>query len=210
MKVLTLTGTERENLGRSSAKTLRAEGLVPCVIYGTNDPIHIAIDNREFNKLIYTHEVFIVDIKVGDKTIKTILKDTQFHPVSDDLEHADFLEVSEDKAVTISLPITLTGNAIGVLNGGRLSQPLRYLKVKAMVKDLPEDIEIDISKLRIGKGIRISDLNFPSLNFLHEDSVMVVQVRTARGAVDEAEEDEEGEEGEGGEEAKAESAETAE
>jgi large subunit ribosomal protein L25 len=219
MKVITLNGTERDNLGRTSAKALRSEGLVPCVIYGEKDPVHISIDNREFDKIIYTHEVFIVDIKVGDKTITTILKDTQFHPVTDKLEHADFLEVTREKPITISLPITLTGNAIGVLNGGRLSQPLRYLKVKAMVKDLPEEILIDISKLRIGTGIRIKDLNYDSLDFLHADNLMVVQVRTARGAIEDEEEedeDEEGEEGEGssegGEEgaAKEESAEASE
>jgi len=189
MKSVSINGIARVNLGKSFAKQLRKKENVPCVIYGGNEPpIHFFAHVNEFRKIIYTAEVFLIDITMGESTIRTIMGDIQFHPVTDKILHIDFLRIFDDKKVRINLPINIIGNAIGVRNGGRFSQNMRKLYVEAFAQDLPEKIELDIAPLKIGDAIRISDLQVENVTFLNNLNDVVVAVKTARTAILEEEE----------------------
>jgi len=204
MKTVSLSGSPRENVGKKDASRVRAEGKIPCVLYGGEDQKHFSINYIEFNKYIYTPDVFIYELDINGNKIKAIIRDIQFHPVTDETIHVDFLELIDGKPVNMELPLRLTGNAIGVRNGGRLLANFRRVKIKGIPADLPEAVIVDISKLRIGQFVRISDLKLPSATILHNPNNVVVGVKMARGAMDEEEdEDEEGEEGAEGEEGEA-------
>jgi large subunit ribosomal protein L25 len=195
MKQVSLSGSLRENVGKKDTKALRNAGLVPCVIYGGDSQIHFSVKSVELNKLIYTPDVYKIEIDLGDKKVLTVAKEYQFHPVTDKVIHADFIELDDSREVKISLPVKLSGNAIGVRNGGRLLSIYRTLSLKGLPSAFPEAVEIDITNLRIGKKIRVSDVSIPGLTILAPSNAVIVGIRTARGAVDEDEE-EEGEEGE--------------
>ncbi len=197
MKTVSLSGSPRENVGKKDAGLLRAEKKVPCVLYGGEDQKHFSIDSIQFSKFVYTPDVFIYELDMGGEKANAIVRDIQFHPVTDEILHVDFLELIDGRPVKLELPVKLSGNAIGVRNGGRLLSNFRRIKVKGIPADLPDVVEVDITKLRIGKFIRIEDLNLPSATILHNPKSVVVGVKMARGAVDE-EEEEEGEEGEEG------------
>jgi large subunit ribosomal protein L25 len=197
MKQVSLSGSLRENVGKKDTKALRNAGLVPCVIYGGEKQIHFSVKSVELNKLIYTPEVYKIEMDIDGKKILVIAKEYQFHPVTDKVLHADFIELQDDREVKISLPVRLKGNALGVRNGGRLLSIYRTLSLKGLPSAFPEAVEIDITNLRIGKKIRISDVNIPGLTILAPSNAVICGIKTARGAVDEDEE-EEGEEGEEG------------
>tara|TARA_B100001250_G_scaffold395723_1_gene400933 strand:+ start:383 stop:1036 length:654 start_codon:yes stop_codon:yes gene_type:complete len=190
MKSVSINGIARVNLGKSFAKKLREEDNVPCVLYGgKEEPVHFYAHTNEFRKIIYTPEVFLIDLIVGDETIRAMMGDIQFHPVTDKILHIDFLRIFDNAKVQINLPVIITGNSIGVRNGGRLVLNMRKLLVEAFANDLPENIEIDISLLRIGNSIRISDLSPENLTFLNNSDDVVVAVKTARAAILEEEEE---------------------
>lgn len=191
-----MSGSPRESVGKKDAKKQRAEGKVPCVLYGTGDQIHFAADSVDFKDLIFTPEVCFVDITLGDKTHRAVLQDIQYHPVSDAIYHADFLELIPGKAFTMHVPVQLKGNSKGVIKGGRLMLKLRKLAVKATSDNMPDNIVIDISKLDIGQSIKVRDLAANGFEFQNAPNAMIVAVVTTRVAVDE-EEEEEGAEGEG-------------
>ena len=201
MKSVSINGIARVDLGKKFAKQLRKEENVPCVIYGgTEHPIHFYAHTNEFRSIVYTPNVYLIDVVIGDNTFQVTMGDIQFHPVTDKILHIDFLRVFENKNVRIHVPVKIQGNSIGVRNGGRLSLNMRRLLVEALSQNLPELIEIDITKLRIGDSIRISDLSIDNVTFLNNLADVVVAVKTARAAIEE-EEEEEGEassEGEGG------------
>jgi large subunit ribosomal protein L25 len=199
MKTVSLSGSPRENVGKKDASLVRAEGKIPCVLYGGDDQKHFSINYIEFNKYIYTPDVYIYELDLNGTKVSAIIRDIQFHPVTDETIHVDFLELVEGKSVRMELPLKLTGNPVGVRNGGRLLANFRRVNIKGIPADLPEAVIVDISKLRIGQFIRISDLTLPSATILHNPNNVVVGVKMARGAMDEEEEDdEEGEEGEEG------------
>lgn len=160
--------------------------------------MHIQIDERAFNKLVYTPNQYIVNLEIDGATISTILKDIQFHPLTDRIVHVDFQELA-GRPIKTTLPIITTGQAKGVLNGGRLRKVRRDVKVIGLPKDMPSTIEIDISDLKIGKAIKIGDLSIPGVEFLADPNQIIVAVRMKRGAVVEDDDEEEGAEGEGGE-----------
>ena len=199
MKSVSINGIARVNLGKKFAKQLRKEDNVPCVIYGGKDePVHFYAHENEFRKIIYTPNVYLIDIIIGDQKLQTIIRDIQFHPVTDKILHIDFLKVFDDKKVQINIPVVILGNSIGVRNGGRLALNMRRVMVEAFAKDLPETIEIDITELRIGNSIRITDLSIEGIDFLNNSNDVVVAVKTARAAIaDEELEAEAGEETEG-------------
>ena len=199
MKQLSLSGSPRENVGKKDAAALRKQGKVPAVIYGGAGQVHFYFEENEAKKLVFTPKVFIVEIEIEGKKYKTILQDFQVHPVRDNIQHMDFLEVVEGKLVKIKLPVVLEGQARGVLNGGRLSRLFRTLLVEGKESDLPDAVTIDIAPLKIGEKIRVEDLKYPGIKFLDSESSVVVAVRAARGAIEDEEEGEEGEEGEDGE-----------
>jgi large subunit ribosomal protein L25 len=201
MKTVSLSGSLRENVGKKDAKKHRKEGNVPCVLYGGKEQIHFIANEFEFGKLIFTPEVNLVNLDIEGKTTLAILQDVQYHPVTDKVLHADFLVVSDDKPITVALPIKTTGVAPGVLAGGKMTKKLRKLIVRGMVDDVPELITVDISKMTLGSTIKVKDLVVEGLTFLNVPSAVVISVRTARVILPEEdeEEDEEGEEGEEGE-----------
>ncbi|MFL2585438.1 MAG: 50S ribosomal protein L25/general stress protein Ctc [Parvicellaceae bacterium] len=199
MKTVSLSGSPRENVGKKGAASLRTEERVPAVIYGGKKQIHFSITVNEAKKLVFTPNVYLVEIEVSGKSYKVILQEVQSHPVTDRVLHLDFLEISDEKQFKIKLPVRLIGFSRGVRNGGTLRQNFRKLKVMGLAKDMPEAIEIDISPIKIGDKRRVSDLAFNGLKFLDPSNAVVVGVQTARAAIEEEEEEEveavEGEEG---------------
>jgi len=207
MKTVSMSGSLRENVGKKDAKKHRREGKIPCVLYGGKEQVPFVLKELDFDKLIFTPEVFLINLDIDGKSYVAILQDVQYHPVTDKVLHADFLEVNESKPIIIGLPVEFYGNVPGVIAGGRLIKKMRKLIVKGLINDMPDKIEVDMSNMHIGDNIKISDLAEDKLQFLDHPSAVVVLVKTARAIIDiEDEEEEEGEEGAEG----AEGAETAE
>jgi len=182
MKTFELTGSKRESTGKKAAKIYRKESLVPCVLYGGKEVVHFTVTKEGIRKLIYTPEVHIVNLIVEGKKYTAILKDSQYHPVSDELLHADFLQISEDKPVILEIPIVLEGLAQGVKDGGKLSMEMRKLKVKGLYKDFPEKLTINIENLGLGKTIQVGNLNFDKLELLNAKDNVVAAVKLTRAA----------------------------
>jgi large subunit ribosomal protein L25 len=185
MKQVSLSGSLRENVGKKDAKAVRNAERVPCVVYGGDDQTHFSVRHSDMEKLVYTPNVNIVEVDVDGKKVRTIIQEVQHHPVTDRIHHVDFIELKDDKKVKMNIPVVLEGRAIGVLNGGRLSQVFRTLKVYALPGELPDTITVDISKLRIGMSVRVRDLMTETLEILNAPSAVVCSVKMARGAVDE-------------------------
>ena len=199
MKSLAISVKKRENVGKSDSKALRNQGKVPCVLYGGEKQVCFYAHENDLRKLVYTPDVFLVDLDIEGTKTSCILQDIQFHPVTDKILHIDFLEVFADKEVTVEIPVVLTGMAIGVRNGGNLLTRRNKIITRAIPGNLPDAIEIDISELKIGMFIYIKDLKSDKYSFLASDNSVVVGVKTARAAiVEEVEEEVEGEEGEEG------------
>lgn len=203
MKTVEIKAVKRENLGKKATQELRSQGKVPSVLYGGEEIVHFYTSRIDFDKLLYTSDVHLIDLNVEGTVYKSIIKELQFHPVTDEVIHVDLLQVFEDKPVVMEIPVKLKGLAKGVKAGGKLSLELRKLRVKALVKDLPNELVIDITKLGIGKTIQVGSLNYPNLELLNSSHAVVVAVKVARAAVVE-EEDEEEVEGAEGEETAAE------
>ncbi len=182
MKTVSLSGALREHVGKKDAKKLRREEKVPCVIYGGKEQIHFVLNEKDFKKLLFTPEAFNILINVDDKEYSTILQDVQYHPVSDKVLHADFLEITPGKPVSVSIPVKYEGTAPGIIKGGKLITGMRKLRLKGLIENMPESITLDISKLDIGNSIKIRDINLENLQLLDVKSAVVVSVKTARGA----------------------------
>lgn len=185
MKSITIKGSKRESLGKAATRNLRNAGQVPCVVYGGESPTHFSADEREFSKLIYTPNVYTVDIDLGDGTIiRAIKQDVQFHPVKDAILHVDFYELNEERPVTMEVPVRTVGSSRGVLNGGVLRINNRRLKVRALPANLPDMIECDITPLKIGGKIYVHQKQTEDYTILHPDNEVIVMVKTSRNAVD--------------------------
>ena len=195
MKSLAISVKERQDVGKTNTRALRNQGNVPCVLYGGEKQVCFYTHENDFRKLVYTPDVFIVELNVDGEVKKAIMKDIQFHPVTDKILHIDFLEVFDDKDVTVSVPVILNGRAIGVRNGGNLMFRRRKIITRGLATNLPDAIEIDIESLNIGQFVYIKDLNVDGCEFLAPDNSVVVGVKTARAAIEdelaEAEEEEE-------------------
>lgn len=194
MKIFKLEGESRQELGKKATKAIRKSESVPCVLYGGKEIVHFTVSQSDVRKLIYSAEVFIVDLTVDKNNTKAIVKELQFHPVSDKLLHVDFLEVDDKKPIVIDLPVKLTGLAEGVKAGGKLTLAMRKLKVKGIYTELPENIVIDVTKLKLGKTIQVGKLKFNNFELLNTKNAVVAQVkltRAARGAAAAAAGDEE-------------------
>ena len=200
MKTVSLSGFPRESVGKKDAKKQRREGMVPCVLYGEEGQVHFTMKELEFDRLIFTPDVYLVNLNIDGTEYNTILQDVQYHPVTDKVLHADFLKIFPGKQIIIKLPVRFVGNVPGVIAGGRLIKNLRKLLVKGDALDMPDFIEIDMSNLNIGDNINVKDVSVDKLKFLDLPNEVVVGVKTARGIEEEEEEEEEeGEEGEGAE-----------
>lgn len=197
MKSITIKGSQRESVGKKATKALRNAGMVPCVVYGGEAPIHFSAEELAFSKLVYTPDVHTVVIALEDGSkVEAILQDIQFHPVSDRILHVDFYQTFPDKEVMMEIPVRITGNSRGVKNGGVLRIVNRKLRVKAVPANLPDFIEADITEMKIGDKMNVTAIEQEKFTIMHNDNSVICQVRTSRTAVaDEEEEEEEGEEG---------------
>jgi len=195
MKTLAISVKERLNVGKTNTRALRNQGNVPCVLYGGEKQVTFYAHENDFRKLVYTPETFVVNLDIDGKKTKAIMQDIQFHPVTEKILHIDFLEVFDDKPITVSLPVVLSGVAIGVKNGGNLMFRRPKIITKGLVSNLPEAINIDIEHLKIGMFIYIKDVVIEGAEFLAPPNSVIVGVKTARAAI--VEEEIEGEEIEG-------------
>ena len=208
MKTITIKAEKRSEVGKSSTRKLRKEGHVPCVMYGGEEVMHFHAHENDFRHIVYTHDAFLIKLEIDGKIHNAVLKELQFHPVTDHLIHIDFVEVAVDKPVTMELPIRLVGSAVGIKNGGKSRQRRRTLKARGLLKDLPETLDIDITNADIGDVIKVGDLSYEGLEVLDPPRSMIYSIVSSRvsmkgmeltepGApVAEGEEVEEGAEGE--------------
>lgn len=182
MKTFELKGAVRTDLGKKATKADRATESVPCVLYGIGGNVHFTATSSDLRKLIYTPEVFIVELNIDGKKTKSIMKALQFHPVTDNVLHIDFFQVTEDKAVVIELPVKLEGLAEGVKAGGKLSLEMRKLKLKGLYTQFPENIVINVSELGLGKSIQVGKVSVENLEILNNKNSVVAQVKLTRAA----------------------------
>ena len=206
MKSITIKGSKRESVGKKASKALRNAGMIPCVIYGGDTTIQFSASAVDFKPLVYTPNVFTAKIEFEDGvTVNAILQDIQFHPVSDNILHVDFYQLFEDKEITMNIPVKLVGTAPGVMSGGALRFNLRKLKVRALPANLPDFINANISKLKIGSKLYVTALASKNFTIMHPDNSVVAQVRMARSASkdDMITDDQEDQEEEGGENTEA-------
>jgi large subunit ribosomal protein L25 len=182
MKTFELNGTVRTDLGKKATKADRAIDNVPCVLYGVSDNVHFTSTKSDLRKLIYTPEVFIVDLTVDGVKTKAIMKALQFHPVTDNVLHIDFYQITETKPVVVELPVKLEGLAEGVKAGGKLALEMRKLKVKGIYTQIPENIVIDVTSLGLGKSIQVGKVSVENLEILNAKNAVVAQVKLTRAA----------------------------
>ena len=188
MKSITINGSKRESVGKKATKALRNAGMVPCVLYGENNPVHFAAKELGFSKLVYTPNAHTVVLTLDDKTtVNAILQDIQFHPVSDRILHVDFYELKDDKEISMNIPVEVQGAAPGVLiSGGTLVLNKRKLRVRALPSNLRDVIIADISALELGGKLFTSSIESENFTFVHPDNTVICQVRTSRAALKEA------------------------
>lgn len=182
MKSFKLEGTLRTDLGKKAAKALRGSESIPAVIYGGEETIHFTVTQDAVRNLIYSPEIFVVELNLAGKEVKAVLKDIQFHPVTDAILHLDFLQVMENKPVVVEVPVVLTGHAEGVRAGGKLALEMRKLKVKAPYTQIPEKLHIDVSHLGLGKTIQVGALQFEGLELMNAKNAVVCAVKLTRAA----------------------------
>ena len=201
MKTASLSGSSRESVGKKDADALRSASRVPGVLYGGAEQIHFSVEEIQLNKLVFNPDVFKIELDIEGKKVDCIIQDIQFHPVTDRVTHIDCLEILPGKPVKIDLPLRTTGQAIGVMNGGRLELNYRRLPVRGIADQLPDCITVDITPLKIGDNARVRDLKVDGLDILLSESALLVAVKRTRAAMsaESAMDDEEGGEGEGGE-----------
>jgi len=180
MKSIAISGSPRENVGKRDAKELRYQGLVPAVLYGGPTQTHFAVSAADLRAVVYTPVVHFIDIDVAGVKSQAIIKDMQFHPLTEQIIHVDFLLLDEKKPITIEIPVKLTGTSPGVKVGGKLVQKLRKLRVKALPKDHLDNIEVSISELEVGKSVRVGDIKVGNLVITNAAEDTVVSVTTSR------------------------------
>ncbi|HPT15103.1 MAG TPA: 50S ribosomal protein L25 [Bacteroidales bacterium] len=180
MKTVSMSGSLRENVGKKDARKNRAEGKIPCVLYGGKEEVHFVADEKAFGPVIFTPYIHLIELTIGKNKYKTILKEVQYHPVTDEILHVDFLEIMPGKPVVVSLPIRIEGNSKGVLRGGKLIKKFRKLKVKAQPEFLPDEIAIDITELDINESIKVSDVTLENVQMLDIPTSTIVSVASTR------------------------------
>ena len=188
MKSITIKGSERESVGKVSTKALRNAGMVPCVLYGGEQPVHFAAEAKAFKTLVYTPNVHTVVIELAGKTFEAILQDLQFDPVSDKILHIDFYQLHADKEITMDVPVKIVGSARGVLAGGVLRLNQRKLKVRALPANLPDFVEANVTELEMGNKLYITKIATPNFKLLQPDNTVIAQVRVSRAALKAAQE----------------------
>ncbi len=182
MKVIALKGDVREKLGKSATKQVRKEGKVPCVIYGKNENTHFSVYQADFKHLVYTPNTYLVQVSIGNNKKLAKVQELQFHPVSEDIIHADFYEVNENSPLSIPVPVKIVGNSPGVIAGGKLQLKIKKLNVFGLISDFPEYIEVNISELEIGKSVKVKDISLDNLTLLDSENNSIVSCIVTRAA----------------------------
>ncbi len=182
MKSFELKGLVRTDLGKKATKAERVAENVPCVLYGVSDNVHFTSSAADLRKLIYSPDVYVINLDINGTACKAIMKDLQFHPVSDKVLHIDFLQVTETKPVIVEIPVKLEGLAEGVKAGGKLSLEMRKLKVKGIYSEIPERIVVDVTSLGLGKTIQVGKIAVDKLELLNAKNAVVAQVKLTRAA----------------------------
>jgi len=180
MKSIAISGSPRENVGKRDAKELRYEGRVPAVLYGGDTQTHFSVSAADLKPVIYTPEVHFIDLEVAGVKNQAIIQDAQFHPVTDQLLHIDFLQLDQSKPITIEIPVKLTGTSPGVKTGGKLVQKLRKLRVKGLPKDHLDTIDVSIEALEVGKSVKVNEISLPNLTITNSPEDTIVSVTTSR------------------------------
>lgn len=183
MKSIEISGSARTNIGKASNRELRKNDSVPCVLYGGSENVHFHCPAMAFRDLIYTPSVHTVNLDVDGKKHQAILQEIQFHPLTDKILHIDFLELADNKPVKIEIPVKLSGVSEGVKEGGKLTLKMRKITIKALPKDLPDFIEVDITPLKIGDSFRVKQINIPGVEILSSPNNVVVNVKVTRKVV---------------------------
>ena len=189
MKEINVTGQKRNDLGKKASKLLRKEGLIPCNIYGekkdeNGKPVAVsfACPMSELRKVVYTPHIYVINLIIDGESHTAVMKELQFHPVTDALLHADFYEVNDQKPITIGIPVKLNGLAQGVRDGGRINLSIRKINVTAPYQIIPEHLDIDVTNLQLGKSIKVRDLNFEGLTLSTPAEVVVCSVKATRAS----------------------------
>jgi large subunit ribosomal protein L25 len=185
MKTVALTGELRSDLGSKYSRAMRNEGKVPCVLYGGGDHIHFFVYAPDFKALVYTPNTYKVQLTIEGKKYMAILHDMQFHPVNESILHADFLAVDEKNPITVSIPVTVEGNSPGVRAGGKLIQKIQRLKIKGLIKDIPDSIVINIDGLELGQSTKVKNVEVPNIQILDNKDNAVVSIKMTRNVVKE-------------------------
>ncbi len=182
MESIALKASLRKEIGKKSSKTIRAQEAIPCVLYGGKENVNFFVTESDVRGLIYTPMVYIVNLDIEGKKHDAIIKDMQFHPVTDKLLHADFYEISDKKPVTVDIPVKLVGSSVGVREGGKLVLERRKIQVKGLAKDIPAEIVIDVTALSVGKAVRADEIEAKKFEVMLDKDAPIVSVRTTRAA----------------------------
>ena len=183
MKTYELAGTLRQEYGKKAAKALRKEELVPCNLYGLGENITFTVKKEDVRKLIYTPDTMAVALTIGKEKKMAVIKEMQFHPISENILHIDFLEVNDKKAVTVEIPVQLTGHAEGVKAGGKLSLEMRKLKVNGIYTLIPDRVVVDVTTLGLGKKLAVADIQMAEgLRLMNVKDACVAQVKATRAS----------------------------
>ncbi|RYD94559.1 MAG: 50S ribosomal protein L25/general stress protein Ctc [Sphingobacteriales bacterium] len=180
MKSFAISGSPRENVGKRDAKELRYQSLVPAVLYGGPTQSHFAVSAADLKSVVYTPVVHFIDLDIAGVKSQAIIKDLQFHPLTEQILHVDFLLLDEKKPITIEIPVQLTGTSPGVKVGGKLVQKLRKLRIKGLPKDHLDNVEVSIEELEVGKSVRVGDIKLDKLIIVNAAEDTIVSVTTSR------------------------------
>jgi len=188
MKTVSMSGSLRENVGKKDAKALRNAEKVPCVIYGGEKQLHFAVPYGDFRHLVYSPDIAFIDLDIEGTKYKAILQDIQFHPVSDNILHADFKELVDGKKIVMAVPVKTNGLPVGVTEGGKLMVKLRKLKVRSLPEFMPETITVEVEHLKIGNSVKVKDISVDNAELLDTPNAVAVAVNMTRAAVAAADE----------------------
>ena len=182
MQVFDLKGEVRNDLGKKATKAVRYAEKVPCVLYGGEANVHFAVLDKDLKKLLYTPNVYLVNLDLDGKSYGAVMRDIQFHPVKDNILHVDFYQIDEAKPIVMEVPVQLEGLAEGVRAGGKLALQMRKLKVKALYNAIPERLTIDVTALGLGKTIKVGELHYEGLELINAKEAVVCAVKLTRAA----------------------------
>jgi len=189
MNTIEIKGSVRAEVGKKSTKAVRRRGNVPCVVYGGKEPVHFEAHANEFSKIVFTDKVYIIKLAIDGKEVLAIMKDVQFNPITDQIRHIDFQEVGDVKPIIIDIPVNYVGQPVGAQAGGNFSKRRRYLKVRGLLKNIPDALDIDVSALEIGQSLRIGDVDTKEITVLDSPQLTLCSVNVSRLAMKNAEEE---------------------